>query len=113
MIAKLLKVGRWVVFVVGCGLFGVGLYLGSEGLIGAGAAMAGWATPWVMDAKLAKAAHGMIDLVAKAQPEDKALNLANTQAAQTLATVSKYPEAKAKAARKAEKAQRKALKAAS
>ncbi len=113
MIAKLLKVGRWVVFIVGVLLGGLGVYLGNEALIGAGGMMAGWAVPWVMDAKLAKAAHAMIDVVAKAQPEDKALNLANTQAAQKLSETSKYPEAKAKAAKKAAKAHAKALKAAS
>jgi hypothetical protein len=112
MMQKLLKIGRWVVFVLGGLLFGVGVYLGNEGLIGAGAAMAGWATPWVMPSKAALAAHRIIDLVAQASPDAKVVNLANTDAVQALRTATKYDKAKAKEAKKLEKAQRKALKAA-
>lgn len=88
MMDKILKVGRWAVFVIGAGLFGLGVYLGNEGLTAAGGAMAGWAVPWVMDAKMAKAAHQVIDLLAHEDATPAAQQIAKTAAVKKLATTS-------------------------
>lgn len=101
--SAILKVGRWAVFGVGAALFAVGVYLGNEGLTAAGGAMAGWATPWVMDSKLATAAHRVIDLVSHDLSSPSAKFVANTDAVKKLSTLSKYPQAKAKEAKKAAK----------
>lgn len=82
-----MKIVRWVVFVLGAGAVAVGAYLGLEPVVALGAGAAGWATPWVMDKKLANAARQLIALLAHEDSPPELHKAGETVAAKKVAAL--------------------------